>query len=86
MTEWGIVGVIIVLITLVSAIAKPLLTLNTSIVRLTARMEAFGENLQKLTADNTKSHERLWAHNDEQDKQLGDHELRISVLEHQDEK
>ena len=86
MTEWGIVGVILVLITLVSAIAKPLLTLNTSIVRLTSRMEAFGDNLQKLTADNTKSHERLWAHNDEQDKQLGDHELRISVLEHQDEK
>jgi hypothetical protein len=82
MTEWGVVGVIIALIGLGTAIVKPLITLNTSIVSLTSKLEQMGDNLADISSRNTKSHERLWAHNNEQDDTLGDHERRITVLEH----
>lgn len=34
-------------------------------------------------ADSRESHRRLWAHNEEQDETLSDHETRIRVLEQQ---
>lgn len=81
MTEWEVVGVIIALVGLVIAIGAPVLKLNTSITRLIAQLNNLDEGLDELTARNAKSHERLWRHNDEQDKTLKEHEKRIIVLE-----
>ena len=81
MSEWGVVGVIVVLIGLIASIIKPILSLNTSIVKLTTRMDQFNGNLSDINERNIKSHERIWAHNDEQDAIIHDHESRIRILE-----
>ena len=81
MTEWGVVGVIIALAGLGATVVKPLLSLNTSIVKLTTRLEHMTDDLHELTERNSKSHDRLWAKNDAQDRRLDNHELRIVSLE-----
>ena len=81
MSEWGVVGVIVVLIGLIASIIKPILSLNTSIVKLTTRMDQFNGNLSDINERNIKSHEHIWAHNDEQDAIIQDHESRIRILE-----
>lgn len=86
MTEWGVVGVIVVLVGLVGSIIKPLLSLNSSIVTLTTKMEHVSDNLSEINERNRKSHERIWAHNEEQDATISNHESRIKILEIDKEK
>ena len=74
MSEWGVITVIIALIGLVTTVAKPLLNLNTSIVKLTSKLEGMTEDLHDLTERNAKSHDRMW-------KKLDEHETRINDLE-----
>lgn len=81
MTEWQIVGVIVTLIGLVTAIATPLIKLNTSITRLTAAVEHFDGRLTDAEHKNAQSHDKLWRKEEEQDERIGDHEKRITVLE-----
>lgn len=81
MTEWGVVGVIIALVGLVMTVVKPLLTLNTSIVKLTARMESVSRGLDELNDRNTENHKRIWDRMDEHRDTLNDHERRIDHLE-----
>ena len=81
MTEWGVVGVIIALAGFLAVVVKPLIALNTSITRLTAKMDGLGDDIDALTTKNTKSHDRMWQHNDKQDGALKDHEGRIVRLE-----
>ena len=81
MTEWGVVGVLVVLLGLGVTVVKPLLELNSSIVRLTARLDQLTGSLSDISDRNAKSHDRLWKRNEEQDAVLDDHERRITVLE-----
>ena len=81
MTEWGVVGVLVVLAGLGVTVVKPLLALNSSIVELTARLDQVTGSLSDISDRNAKSHDRLWKHNEEQDAVLDDHERRITVLE-----
>lgn len=81
MTEWGVVGVIVALVGLIAVLVKPMLSLNTSITKLTVMMEQFAENLTDLTGKNSKTHERLFGKLEEQETTLDDHETRITVLE-----
>lgn len=81
MTEWEVFGVIVALIGFTVAIGTPIVKLNTSITRLIDGLNNLGIGLDELTEKNSKSHERIWKHNDEQDKQLGNHETRITLLE-----
>ena len=74
MTEWEAVGVIVVLISLVAAIAKPLITLNGSIVKLNATLEA-------LTSRNEDEHDTINSRLKEHGHQLDNHEGRIIKLE-----
>ena len=85
MTEWGVVVVLISLVGLATAIGKPILALNTTITKLTAAVDELRGDLAVLTGKNTESHRRLWEHNEEQDKILGNHEGRIKVLENRKE-
>ena len=81
MTEWGAVGVITALVGLFVTVVRPLLTLNTSIVRLTERMEHLSAELNGMTARNTDNHRRIWERMDGQAEQLNRHEKRIEHLE-----
>lgn len=82
MTEWGVVGVIIALVGLFATMVKPIITLTKTITRLTIVVERL-ENGQREQKDSANTaHQKLWAHNDEQDKRLDNHELRIGLLEH----
>lgn len=81
MNEWGVVGVLIALAGFGVTVVKPLLALNTSIVKLTTRLDQVMERLEAVSERNTRSHDRLWKKNEEQDAALDDHEHRIIVLE-----
>lgn len=81
MTEWEVFGVIVTLVGFAIAIGTPIIKLNTSITKLIEGLHNLGEGMDELTEKNSKSHERIWKHNDEQDKQLGNHETRITLLE-----
>lgn len=81
MSEWEVVGVIVALLGLIAAIAGPLIKLNTSITTLTVTLKGLNEDINDLTVKNTKSHQRLWDHNEEQDKKLNDHEMRLTIVE-----
>lgn len=87
--EWTVVTVIVALVGLFLTLGKPIINLNSNIVKLNATLESHGEKIknnedelkeQKLHAH--ESHQRLWAHNNKQDEQLSDHEQRIHDLEH----
>lgn len=88
--EWTTVTVIISLVGLIVTVTTPLIKLNSNITRLTvildgikAELEEQKKALSAQKADSRESHRRLWAHNDEQDNILNDHETRIRVLEQQ---
>lgn len=71
MTEWQVVGVIVVLIGLVTAIVTPIIKLNTSVVKLTTIVDKLAKDMD----NNSESHKDMEC-------QLNDHETRITVLEH----
>lgn len=81
MTEWGVVGVFIAIVGLVATLVKPMLSLNTSMTKLTMSNEQLSNDLKQLVDKNTESHTRLWQKNDEQDTRINEHEYRISELE-----
>lgn len=72
--EWIVVGVIITLIGLITAIVTPMLKLNTSITTLTTKMT----QLIAIQEKNEKKHEGY-------DNELEDHEIRITMLEKKEE-
>ena len=81
MAEWGVVGVIVVLVGLFAAIAGPIIRLNTTIAKLDGSVEALRRDLGALTTRNSETHDRIFKRLDAADETLGDHETRITVLE-----
>lgn len=81
MTEWGVIIVIVTLVGLMATIIPPIVRLTRAITELTSTVKFMETQVSKLTADNDKSHQRIWDHNDKQDAQLDDHEKRIFGLE-----
>lgn len=79
--EWTVVTVLIAVIGLVAAVTKPIVTLTRSITELTVVVKHLQGEMEALTVKNTESHRRLWAHNEEQDGRLDDHEQRIHDME-----
>lgn len=86
--EWIVVTVIIALAGLFLTVGTPILKLNSNIVKLNCTMEALQEKternekeLREQKLHDHDAHQRLWDHNDEQDKQLSEHERRIGYLE-----
>ena len=83
-------GVIVTLVGLAVAVGGPVLKLNGSITRLTTllqaiehRLDALEQGAKEQRTHAAESHRRIWAHNDEQDDRLEDHEKRITLLERQ---
>lgn len=88
MNEWSVVTVLIALVGLFITVGKPILTLNSNVVKLNINVEQNNKELEKhdkafeqQKKDAKESHQRLWDKNEEQDKQLADHETRLGVLE-----
>lgn len=81
MNEWGVVGVIVVVLGLVITIITPIIKLNTSITKLTVMMSNVTGDLGELTSKNSKSHARIHERLEGHDKHIADHDKRIHVLE-----
>lgn len=81
MTEWGVVGVLVVLVGFVAALAKPMISLNTAITRLTLAVERLQHDVSAMTAKNSESHSRIYGKLEGQDKRIDEHEGRIALLE-----
>lgn len=84
MTEWGVVLVLIALAGLFVTVGGPVIKLNSAITKQSVLLESLDKQLEQISKDKTEAHRRLWAHNEEQDKVLNDHESRIRILERND--
>ena len=74
MTEWEVVGVLVVVVGLVTAIVTPLIKLNTTVTKLVVMVDNLGKTIDELTRRNSEAHSRVF-------KQLDDHETRLISLE-----
>lgn len=95
MNEWQVVGVLIALVGLVSAVAGPMIKLNGTISRLSTIIEHALKRLDRLEQDDTaiqvssrEARRRIYERMDkqdtviaQQDKLLGNHEVRLTHLE-----
>lgn len=81
MKEWDVFLVIISLVGFAIAIGAPVLKLNTSITKLIVKLDNLDEKLDDLTESNRKAHERIYHWLERHDKELGDHDTRIKILE-----
>lgn len=81
MSEWEVVGVLVVLIGLITAICKPVIQLTRAITKLT---DAVGELERRLDRENTENritHERLYQRDAEHEKRLNELERRVVCAE-----
>ncbi len=81
MTEYGVVVIVVAMITTAITIGAPVIKLNTAITRLIVKLDSLGKDFDELEIHNHESHKRIWDHNDEQDKRLEDHESRLKIIE-----
>lgn len=92
MKEWDVVLVIVVLLNMVLSIYNPIsksqkentkamTELTVTMKTLSDKMLNYEKEIDALDIKNHESHRRLWNHNEEQDKQLNEHENRIVKLE-----
>ncbi len=81
MTEWAVVGVIVVMIGLIGAIVKPLIKWNTSLTENTMAIKGLTDSIKGNEQINTEEHNALWCVCDKQGEKLNEHDTRITVLE-----
>jgi len=77
MNEWAVFGVLVAVAGFLAVVVPPIVNLTKSITRLTVVVD----NLSKDMELQRRSNSKLWAHNDEQDGRLCDHETRLQLLE-----
>lgn len=89
--EWNVFTTLAAIVGLGVTVGAPIIKLNANITRLTVVLDIIKTEIeeQKKTlsaqrAESRDSHSRLWAHNNEQDQTLADHETRLRVLESKD--
>ena len=86
--EWGVVGVLIALGGLGGAVIKPMLSLNTAIVKLTEAVNSLKEDIAGIKKEmgefvngNHNSHVRIHNRIDECEDELRNQKSRIEKLE-----
>ena len=84
--EWTGVTVIIALVGLFAVVIPPITKLTKSMTELTMGIKELTEDLTKLESGNKDAHRRIWEHESKQDEKLGNHEQRITILEHDEAK
>jgi len=80
-SEWQLVTVLVALAGLIATVAKPLISLNASITRLTQAVGTLEKNIGSLASRNSEAHQRLWERSETLDDRLSDHETRIRLIE-----
>ena len=78
---WEIFLGIVALVGFCITIVTPLMKLSKTMTELNVNMQNLNQAMNTLTANNTESHRRIWAHNEEQDEKLENHEKRITKIE-----
>ena len=88
MTEWEVVGVIVVMVGLVASVVGPTLKLCNTIAKLSAMIDGAMAGMKELKESDeamrnhaAESHRRIHTRIDGQDRQLQNHEVRINNLE-----
>ena len=81
MTEWAVFGVLVAVAGFLAVVVPPIVNLTKSITRLTVVVDKLSADLEEQKKKGNESHNKLWAHNDEQDGRINDHETRIRLLE-----
>lgn len=81
MSEWTVVTVIIAIVGLFFTVGKPIINLNTNITILNENVKQQNARLDKFEQNSGKEHAELWEHEDEQDKTLQEHALRLHDLD-----
>lgn len=79
---WGeVIAILVTLVGLFLTVGKPIIELNKNITTLNVTVKQNSSDIKDQQTKAHEAHEKLWDHNDVQDKQLADHEKRIYVLE-----
>jgi len=81
MDEWGVIGVLVALVGLFATVGAPISKLIESLTKLTVTVQALQADMAQLTAQNCKSHERIFTRLDSQEGRLVDHETRLLAME-----
>lgn len=81
MNEWSVVLVIISLVGLGAAIIKPILSLNTAIVKLTEAVKELQKDMADFVNGNHNSHVRIHERIDGCNEAIRNHENRLEKLE-----
>lgn len=81
MGEWNVFLVLVAIVGFFFTVGAPIIKLNTNITKLNASLESIQKDQVKLERDNHDAHKRIWDHNDEQDKMLEEHRLRLHDLD-----
>ena len=88
MMEWTVVTALVVIVGLFATVGKPIINLNSNIVKLNVSLDALNKRADKQEHDLDEQkkearaiHKGLWEHSNEQDKRLDEHERRIDKLE-----
>ena len=81
MSEWAVFGVIVALISFVTAVAVPMLKLNSTIVKLTVKLEHLEEVFAKSLESAAETNKRIWARLEDHGEQLKNHDRRIQHIE-----
>ena len=79
--EWTVVSVIIALVGLFAAVGAPIIRQTRTMTKLDSTMENLSSKLVQLESKNSDAHARIWTHNEKQDEQIHNHEIRIVKLE-----
>ena len=83
MSEWTVVTVLVALLGLFATVAKPIVSLNATIARLSETVERLDGRLTEMNQRNADGHRRLWEECERHSVRIEDHETRLTVLEKQ---
>ena len=86
MSEYGVIVIVVAMITTAITIMAPIIKLNTTITRLIVKLDNLGADMDELEKHTHESPRRIWEKNDEQDGKLADHETRLQVIEKEKER
>ena len=81
MTEWGVFGVIVAIISFGVLVGTPLIKLNSTITRLSTVLDTLEKRFCKEQEDNKEVHRAILDKCKEHEGAITNHETRISVLE-----
>lgn len=81
MNEWTVIGVLVTIVGLFFTVGKPIINLNTNITILNEGIKAINKRQDKFEDDSKTEHNDIWKHEDEQDKAIAEHAMRLHDLD-----